>query len=104
MFQIRMENECIPVLTIHLSLFHEVNEDSPLWGIEEAFLKDRSGAISIIIEAYDEDYSQTTCSSKVYHTDFIKFDRTFENVIYTDKDTNERYFDARFTGELAKEV
>ena len=77
------------------TLVHYINPDSPLYGLDEAILKERQVEVIIQLKAFDETYNQTIYSRYSYpvsqwlwNVKFVQSFTSMENgqtVVYIDK-------------------
>lgn len=64
-------------------VMHVIDEDSPLYGLDEAALRspDRDYAIVALVSGMDEDFYQSVHSRKVYHASDIRMNHRLADVV-----------------------
>jgi len=79
---LKLMRERSPLFTVSWSVFHTIDEDSPLYGISPAFLEEQVGFLLVCtLTGHDTTYGQTTHARNVYHAEDFLFGRRFVDVI-----------------------
>lgn len=69
-----------PLVVYGRSFFHIVDEESPLYGKDQAWLERYNVSILVCFVCHDSDYNQTTACSTKYETGEIHFDHLYVNL------------------------
>jgi inward rectifier potassium channel len=81
-FDLKLETDQVNFFPLTWTLVHLVNEDSPLFGIPLEDLIKRHIEIIILVETFDETFSQTIFQKHSYGStqwlENVKFERNFE--------------------------
>ena len=75
-----------PVLRLTWSVLHEINEESPLYGMDHEALVATEAEIIVSITGLDETLSQTVHARNSYIADEIFWDAAFEDVLHRKDD------------------
>ena len=97
-FQLNLEVDYITFFPLTWTLVHKITEDSPLYQLDVEQIRKRNGEVFILIETFDETYSQDIVHKHSYADEDwlenVKFDANFrpdENgklVLYIDELSN----------------
>jgi inward rectifier potassium channel len=93
--ELKLLRQRTPSLVLTWTVMHQIDTDSPLYGLDAGDLKRLNANISVLIGGVDETVAYTITARYIYNTDDILFDRKFTNLIQ--KSANgDRYFDYSF--------
>ncbi|AFY94000.1 ion channel [Chamaesiphon minutus] len=81
-----------PSLILTWTIAHQIDADSPLYGLTTLDLQHRHAAISVLIDGVDETVAYKITARHSYNTAEIIFDRQFEDIIHK-AENGDRYFD-----------
>ena len=94
-YQLNLEVDNIMFFPLTWTLVHKITDDSPLFGLSLDNIKKRNGEVLVLIETFDETYSQDIVKKHSYaHEDWlenVKFEGNFrpnekgELVLYIDE-------------------
>lgn len=80
-FQLNLEVDYITFFPLTWTLVHKISEDSPLFGLNIDEIRKRNGEVLILIETFDETYSQDIIHKHSYADEDwlenVKFDANF---------------------------
>lgn len=80
--ELKLETEFVNFFPLTWTLVHKMNEDSPIFGLDFNTLKARHAEVIILVETFDETYSQTILQKHSYSAqqwlEKVKFARNFE--------------------------
>ncbi len=78
---LKLERDTTPLFVLSWSLFHVLDEDSPLFGLDLQRLAERPPVLIATMTGYDATYAQTTHARRIYHAEDILIGATFVDVI-----------------------
>ena len=79
---LKLMRERTPLFVMSWSVFHTIDEDSPLYGMSPAFLQEQEGFLLVCtLTGHDTTYGQTTHARRVYHPEDFLFEHRFVDVI-----------------------
>ncbi len=74
-----------PIFTLSWTVMHQIDADSPLYGMTDENIELRLVGIVCAMMGYDSTYGQQVHSRHHYYPEHIYFDRDFEDIISVDK-------------------
>ena len=80
-FQLELERSRVAIIPLHLTVVHEIDSESPLFGLSRADLADSASELLVLITAIDETFSQTVHARTSYTHEEIEFDARFATVL-----------------------
>ncbi len=80
-FQLALERSRVAIIPLHLTVVHEINEQSPLRGMTSQDLAETSAELIVLVTAMDETFSQTVHARTSYTYEEIEFDARFATVL-----------------------
>jgi inward rectifier potassium channel len=90
-----VQNES-PALALSWTLFHVIDEDSPLYGLNADGLETHSAALSVVVSGYDVVAAQTVHARKSYDHPDIRFGHRYAEILGTADDGRLRIDYGRF--------
>lgn len=97
-FQLNLQIDSVQFFPLTWTIVHEIDEESPLFGMDLSDIRARSCEVLALVEAFDETHHQTVIERRSYAEDqWISNVRFARNYRTTDKGTVEL-----FIGELDK--
>ena len=81
LYDLRLLRQMTPLFALTWTVFHTVDETSPLHGIEAGNVHDRLVALICTMTGYDATYAQTTHARRIYYPENIYFDHRLVDVI-----------------------
>ena len=80
-FQLALERSRVAIIPLHLTVVHEINEASPMFGLSGRDLADSASELLVLVTAMDETFSQTVHARTSYTHEEIQFDSRFATVL-----------------------
>jgi len=80
-YQLELERERVAFIPLHLTVVHEITENSPLAGMTKRDLADQSAELLVLVTAMDETFSQTVHARTSYTHEEIEFGSRFASVL-----------------------
>jgi len=80
-FQLELERSRVAIIPLHLTVVHEIDSESPLFGLSRSDLADSASELLVLITAIDETFSQTVHARTSYTHEEIEFDARFATVL-----------------------
>lgn len=80
-FQLALERSRVAIIPLHLTVVHEINEQSPMQGMTSQDLAETSAELLVLVTAMDETFSQTVHARTSYTYEEIEFDSRFATVL-----------------------
>ncbi len=80
---LKLRRDTSPLFVLTWSIFHVIDEESPLHGIDPDNIEDRLMALVCTMTGYDATYAQTTHARKVYYAEDIRYGHRFVDVLST---------------------
>ena len=80
-----------PLVVYGRSFYHVVDEESPLFEKDEAWLKEFNVSILVCFMCHDRDYNQTTACSITYESEDICLDNLFVNLRVHDANEQDQF-------------
>jgi inward rectifier potassium channel len=94
-YDLKLKRSYTPFFNLTWSLFHPIDEDSPLKNFES--IKDNLQAISVTVTGHDGTFSTTVYSRHLYYPEDFSWGSYFKDIITTHQDgsleINYHYFD-----------
>ena len=78
---LELERSMSPLFTLSWTVFHKLDESSPLYGITAANIHERVGPIIVTMTGYDVTYAQQNHARKMYYPEDIRFDQKLVDVV-----------------------
>jgi inward rectifier potassium channel len=75
-----------PTLALSWVLFHPIDADSPLYGMDEATLAASEVNFVVTVVGFDETSSQTVHARNVFAAQDVRFDQEYEDIVWVDDD------------------
>jgi len=85
-----------PALALSWTLFHVIDERSPLFGLDATGLEALDAALSVVVSGYDVVAAQTVHARKSYDYSDIRFGHRYADIIGTSEDGRLRVDYGRF--------
>lgn len=82
---LELERSKIGLLSLSWTVVHPINEHSPLFGIDKAELIEREVEIIILLQAFDDTFSQTVHSRASYLDENIIYNAKFAPIFFHDE-------------------
>ncbi len=89
-----------PALALTWTLFHVIDEQSPLYGLAADDLKASNVSLVVVVSGYDVVAAQTVHARKPYDHQDIRFGQRYADIISTDEDGRVRIDYSRFHDTL----
>jgi len=83
LYDLQLRRDTSPLFMLSWTVMHEIDEESPLYGIEEESVSDHLVALVVTMTGYDATYAQTTHARKVYHSDDLRIGEQLVDVLET---------------------
>jgi inward rectifier potassium channel len=80
-FQLVLERSRVAIIPLHLTVVHEINDQSPMQGMTSQDLAETSAELLVLVTAMDETFSQTVHARTSYTYEEIEFDSRFATVL-----------------------
>ena len=78
--RLQLERDDSPLFALSWSLFHPINEDSPLHGTNAEDMLKRRGLLVVIVSGYDENYGQEVRARHQWEPDSIRWDHRYVDI------------------------
>lgn len=75
-----------PIFSLGWNIMHVIDESSPLYGQDEASLKQSKAGLILTVSGVDETTSQTMMSRHMYAADAIRWNHRYVDLLSTDED------------------
>lgn len=79
-FTLPLDRQKVTFFPLHWTIVHEIDEKSPLHGMDEHALREAETEMFVLISATDETYSQTVHSRSSYRFDEIVWNARFKDI------------------------
>ncbi|MFK7801637.1 MAG: ion channel [Anaerolineae bacterium] len=89
-YPLKLVRDEMPMFALMLNVFHEVDEDSPFYGMSAEDYHKRVGFFVASFEGIDDTFSQTVQANHVYRAEDIEYGAQFVDMIEFSKDPNGR--------------
>jgi inward rectifier potassium channel len=90
--ELKLVRQRTPSLVLTWTIMHQIDRDSPLYGLTMADLQQQRANISVLVSGVDETVAYAISARHVYDTVEILADRQFENIIIQSPN-GDRFFD-----------
>ncbi len=80
-FDLRLTREQTPMLAMSWTLFHKIDAESPLLGLDPATLRAQEAMLILTISGTDETVVQDVHARKIYYADSLAWDHRYVDVI-----------------------
>jgi inward rectifier potassium channel len=80
-YQLELERERVSFIPLHLTVVHEINDRSPLFGMTKRDLDEQKAELFALVSAMDETFSQTVHARTSYTHEEIEFGSRFTSVL-----------------------
>jgi inward rectifier potassium channel len=81
LYPMKLENDYSPLFALSWTIRHFIDEDSPLYGLDERMLKEKQVVIFASLSGLDDTFSQTITARSVYRYDEIVYDKHFKDML-----------------------
>jgi inward rectifier potassium channel len=95
-FELPLTQSQNPGLAISWTLYHVIDENSPLYQITAEDLAELKAALAVVVSGYDVVAAQTILGRKAYEHDEIRFGHRYADIIGTSEDGRLRIDYGRF--------
>ena len=95
-FELPLTQNQNPGLAISWTLYHVIDENSPLYQITAEDLAELKAALAVVVSGYDVVAAQTILGRKAYEYDEIRFGHRYADIIGTSEDGRLRIDYGRF--------
>lgn len=83
---LHLERNSIPIFALTWTLLHIINEQSPLFGLDQADLEDYGVMLIITLDGIDDIFAQTVHTHHIYEAGQFLFNKRFTNILTLHKD------------------
>ena len=90
---LKLRRTTTPIFSFSWSVYHDLDETSPLHGITPETLKASGVNLIITFQGIDDRLAATVHTRYAYSPEDVVFDRKFVDILRTDPDTGARYLD-----------
>ena len=80
-FNMKLENDYSPLFALSWTIRHFIDEDSPLFGMDQGRMKQEQVAIFASLSGLDDTFSQTITARSVYRYDEILYNKCFKDIL-----------------------
>ena len=77
----KLENDYSPLFALSWTIRHFIDEDSPLFGMNQDKMKEDQVVIFASLSGLDDTFSQTIASRSVYRYDEIAYNKRFKDIL-----------------------
>jgi len=95
-YELRLVQDEHPALALSWTLFHVLDEQSPLYGLTAQDLEAAGVSLVVVVSGYDVLAAQTVHARKTYEHSDIQFGRRYADIIATSEDGRIRIDYAKF--------
>jgi inward rectifier potassium channel len=99
-YELRLERSEHPALALSWTLYHVIDEDSPLYGLTADDLDACNVSLALVVSGYDVVAAQTVHARKTYDHSHIRFGHRYEDILGTAEDGRLRIDYGRFHDTL----
>ena len=92
-YDLALVRDVQPIFALSWTVFHDLDETSPLHGLSPDNLHDAAFNIVITFQGIDDRLASTVHTRWNYNPEDLVFDRQFSDIIKRDPDTDVRYLD-----------
>lgn len=90
-YPLKLVRDELPMFTLMLNLFHEVDEDSPFFGMDREMYKEKVGLFVASFEGIDDTFLQTVQANHIYRAEAIEYGAQFVDMVeFADGDSGIR--------------
>lgn len=82
--RLKLEREKVVMLPLNWNIVHPIDEESPFWQRTPADLKEMNVEVIVLIEAFDESFSQTIYTNSSYCDEEFLYDVKWKPMYYPD--------------------
>jgi inward rectifier potassium channel len=79
--ELKLVRHNLPILSLSWTLIHEIDPESPLWGMTPARMEAEAPSLMVSISGFDEAISSTINDRKVYRQEDVRFGHVFDNIL-----------------------
>jgi len=97
---LKLERPQVMFLPLTWTLVHPIDAESPLAGLNTEDLRRQQAEVMILLQAYDDTFSQTVIARQSYRFDEIEWNRKFEPAFFVD-DGGDLVLELKKLGDLA---
>jgi inward rectifier potassium channel len=83
---LNLERSKVSILTLSWTVVHPIDEESPLYNMSYTELKDSKASFTVLLQAFDDTFSQTVHSRTSYVDDEMVWGAKFTPAFYDDAD------------------
>lgn len=80
-YPMKLENDYSPLFALSWTIRHFIDEDSPLFGMDEHQLKETQAVIFSSLSGLDDTFNQTIMARSVYRYDEIVYHKRFKDIL-----------------------
>lgn len=84
-YTLELERSHVSMLTLSWTVVHPLDEKSPLYNVTPEDLKNSNATFAVLVQAFDETFSQTVHSRTSYEHDEIVWGARFKPTFYNDE-------------------
>jgi len=81
LYLLKLENDYSPLFALSWTIRHFIDENSPLFGMDENTMKEAQVAIFASLSGIDESFSQTITARSVYRYDEVVYHKRFKDIL-----------------------
>ena len=85
-YPLALERDSVDLFTLHWTVVHPINADSPLRGTTPDKLRDAQAEILILVNAHEENFSTRVTARASYWWDEFRWDAKFANIFASSPD------------------
>jgi inward rectifier potassium channel len=85
-YTLPLERSRVSLMTLSWTVVHPLTEDSPLYNITEEDMKSSNATFNVLVQAFDDTFSQTVHSRTSYEHNEVVFGAKFTPAFTNDKD------------------
>jgi inward rectifier potassium channel len=80
-YNLKIENDYSPLFALSWTIRHFINEDSPLFGMNEEMMKKHQVVIFASLSGLDDTFNQTITARSVYRYDEVVYNKRFKDIL-----------------------
>lgn len=81
LYDLKLHRRRTPIFALTWTVFHVIDEDSPLFGVDPHNLDEQVASIVVSMTGFDATYAQTVHSRKIYYPEDFRFSERFVDVL-----------------------
>ena len=81
LFNMKVENDYSPLFALSWTIRHFIDEDSPMFGMDEKKMLEAQVTIFASLSGLDDTFSQTITARSVYRYDEIVYGKKFKDIL-----------------------